>query len=180
MPASQQANAYEVNAIGYQWWFRFEYPTEQATVQGNQKMPLVAANELVIPAGRPVRVNLRTTDVIHSFWIPKLAGKVDMVPGRAQQKLGLQAAIAQRVELAVSREIDGQLAGVYTGRPALFRPAELFVHPRADRTLIVDVFKELPIGNTREWLPRALEHDGLDSRVVLETFQARVVEVSTR
>ena len=90
VPASQQANAYEVNAIGYQWWFRFEYPTEQATVQGNQKMPLVAANELVIPAGRPVRVNLRTTDVIHSFWIPKLAGKVDMIPNRANS-LWLQA-----------------------------------------------------------------------------------------
>jgi cytochrome c oxidase subunit 2 len=83
VPAAEKDNAYEVNATGYQWWFRFEYPTEQATVQGTQKMPLVAANELVIPAGRPVRINLRTTDVIHSFWIPKLAGKVDMIPNRA-------------------------------------------------------------------------------------------------
>lgn len=83
IPVAQKQNAYEVNATGYQWWFRFEYPTEQATVQDAQKMPLVTANELVIPAGRPVRVNLRTTDVIHSFWIPKLAGKVDMIPNRA-------------------------------------------------------------------------------------------------
>lgn len=83
VPVNQKDNAYEVNATGYQWWFRFEYPTEQATVQGTQKMPLVTANELVIPAGRPVRINLRTTDVIHSFWIPKLAGKVDMIPNRA-------------------------------------------------------------------------------------------------
>jgi cytochrome c oxidase subunit II len=37
----------------------------------------------VIPAGRPVHINLRTIDVIHSFWIPKLAGKVDMMPNRA-------------------------------------------------------------------------------------------------
>ncbi len=83
VPVDQKENAYEVNATGYQWWFRFEYPTEQATVQGTQKMPLATANELVIPAGRPVRINLRTTDVIHSFWIPKLAGKVDMIPNRA-------------------------------------------------------------------------------------------------
>ena len=83
VPVEEQGKVYEVNATGYQWWFRFEYPTEQATVQGAQKMPLVAANELVIPAHRPVRVNLRTTDVIHSFWIPKLAGKVDMIPNRA-------------------------------------------------------------------------------------------------
>jgi len=43
----------------------------------------VTGNELVIPARRPVRVNLRTVDVIHSFWVPKLAGKVDMIPNRA-------------------------------------------------------------------------------------------------
>ncbi len=78
-----KGQVYEVNATGYQWWWRFEYPTEQATVDGSVKMPLVAANELVIPAGRPVRINLRTMDVIHSFWVPKLAGKVDMIPNRA-------------------------------------------------------------------------------------------------
>jgi len=47
------------------------------------KAPLVTGNELVIPAGRPVRIQLRTVDVIHSFWVPKLAGKVDMIPNRA-------------------------------------------------------------------------------------------------
>jgi cytochrome c oxidase subunit II len=78
-----KGQVFEVNATGYQWWFRFEYPTEQAAAEGTTKLPLVAANELVIPAGRPVRINLRTMDVIHSFWIPKLAGKVDMIPNRA-------------------------------------------------------------------------------------------------
>jgi cytochrome c oxidase subunit 2 len=72
-------NAYEINATGYQWWWRFEYPTAQITGAG----ALVAANELVIPANQPVRINLRTTDVIHSFWVPKLGGKVDMIPNRA-------------------------------------------------------------------------------------------------
>jgi cytochrome c oxidase subunit 2 len=72
-------NAYEVTAIGYQWWFKFEYPSVQINGAGT----FVTANELIIPVGQPVRVNLRTTDVIHSFWVPKLGGKVDMIPNRA-------------------------------------------------------------------------------------------------
>ena len=86
VPEEQRDNAYEITAVGYQWWFKFEYPNEQIDGVG----PLVTANELVIPAGRPVRVNLRTVDVIHSFWVPKLAGKVDMIPNRGNH-LWLQA-----------------------------------------------------------------------------------------
>lgn len=86
VPVEQKANSYTVNAVGFQWWFRFEYPDEQIQGVG----PLVTSNELVIPAGRPVRVNLRSMDVIHSFWIPKLAGKVDMIPNRGNL-LWLQA-----------------------------------------------------------------------------------------
>lgn len=78
VPEAEQATAYEVTATGLQWWFKFEYPKEQIDGAGS----LFTANELVIPAGRPVRVNLRTNDVIHSFWVPKLAGKVDMIPNR--------------------------------------------------------------------------------------------------
>jgi cytochrome c oxidase subunit 2 len=84
VPESERANAYEINAVGYQWWFKFEYPSELAPVNdAGAKAPLVTGNELVIPAGRPIRIQLRTVDVIHSFWAPKLAGKVDMIPNRA-------------------------------------------------------------------------------------------------
>ncbi|MBI5690983.1 MAG: cytochrome c oxidase subunit II [Verrucomicrobia bacterium] len=84
LPEPERKNAYAVTATGYQWWFKFEYPNEQAAVDNTgTKAPLVTGNELVIPAGRPVRINLRTVDVIHSFWVPKLAGKVDMIPNRA-------------------------------------------------------------------------------------------------
>lgn len=79
VPEAEKANAYTVNAVGYQWWFRFEYPNEQIQNVGQ----LITSNELVIPAGRPVHVNLRSMDVIHSFWVPRLAGKVDMIPNRA-------------------------------------------------------------------------------------------------
>ena len=86
VPEADKANAYEVTATGYQWWFKFEYPNETAqTLDSNGKLvnaALATGNELVIPAGRPVHINLRTDDVIHSFWIPKLAGKVDMMPNR--------------------------------------------------------------------------------------------------
>ena len=86
VPEEEKATAYEVTATGLQWWFKFEYPKEQIDGVGS----LFVANELVIPAGRPVRVNLRTSDVIHSFWVPKLAGKVDMMPNRGNH-LWLQA-----------------------------------------------------------------------------------------
>jgi len=86
VPEEEKADAYEVTATGYQWWFKFEYPNEAAqTPDPTGKLvaaPLTTGSELVIPAGRPVHINLRTVDVIHSFWAPKLAGKVDMVPNR--------------------------------------------------------------------------------------------------
>ncbi|MCF7688589.1 MAG: cytochrome c oxidase subunit II [Cephaloticoccus sp.] len=85
-PEEQKANVYEIAATGYQWWFKFSYPAEQIDGVGS----LTTANELVIPAGRPVRISLRTVDVIHSFWVPKLAGKVDMIPNRGNH-LWLQA-----------------------------------------------------------------------------------------
>ncbi len=86
VPEAEKANAYEVTATGYQWWFKFDYPNETAqTPDSTGKLvnaPLTTGTELVIPAGRPVHINLRTVDVIHSFWIPRLSGKVDMVPNR--------------------------------------------------------------------------------------------------
>ncbi len=83
VPEEERANAMDVTATGYQWWFKFEYPTEMVPQPAGGEAPLVTGNELIVPAGIPVRVHLRTVDVIHSFWIPKLAGKVDMMPNRA-------------------------------------------------------------------------------------------------
>lgn len=79
VPEAQKGNSYEITATGLQWWFKFDYPSEQINGVGT----LTTSNELVIPAGRPVRINVRSSDVIHSFWVPKLAGKVDMIPNRA-------------------------------------------------------------------------------------------------
>lgn len=67
-----EGDVYRITATGYQWWFKFDYPGDG----------VVTANEMVIPAGRPVRIELRTSDVGHSFWIPRLAGKIDMIRNR--------------------------------------------------------------------------------------------------
>jgi cytochrome c oxidase subunit 2 len=82
VPEAEKGNALDVTATGYQWWFKFEYNTEMVKLPTGGETPLVTGNELVVPAGRPIRVHLRTIDVIHSFWVPKLAGKVDMIPNR--------------------------------------------------------------------------------------------------
>jgi cytochrome c oxidase subunit 2 len=65
-------NALEVNVIGHQWWWEFEYP----------EYGIETATELHIPEDRPVYLSLISADVIHSFWVPQLNGKRDAVPGR--------------------------------------------------------------------------------------------------
>lgn len=84
VPEAEKADAIDVTAYGYQWWFKFEYDKQPIkNADGSDGANLVTGNELVVPVGKPIRVHLRTVDVIHSFWIPKLSGKVDMIPNRA-------------------------------------------------------------------------------------------------
>ncbi|MBL40523.1 MAG: cytochrome c oxidase subunit II [Chloroflexi bacterium] len=64
-----------INAVGHQWWFEFNYPSEE----------VVTSNELHIPEDTDIIVKIESQDVLHSFWIPKIAGKVDMVPNHENQ-----------------------------------------------------------------------------------------------
>jgi len=74
MPPSPPAMTVQV--IGHTWWWEVHYP-------GQAPGDLVTvANELHIPVGQPVRLELSTADVIHSFWFPQLAGKTDLIPGQ--------------------------------------------------------------------------------------------------
>jgi cytochrome c oxidase subunit 2 len=70
-------NAVEVTAVGHQWWFEFVYPGI-----GQAEASLVTAGDMYIPVGRPVRITLQSVDVIHNFWVPRLAGKTYMIPGK--------------------------------------------------------------------------------------------------
>lgn len=64
--------ALEVEVVGHQWWWEFRYP----------ELGIVTANEAHVPVGRPVALRMTSADVIHSFWVPRLGGKRDVMPGR--------------------------------------------------------------------------------------------------
>ena len=70
--ASKPANAINVTVTARQWWWEYNYTD----------LGVVTANELHMPVGQPLEITLIGADVIHSFWVPSLAGKTDVVPGR--------------------------------------------------------------------------------------------------
>jgi cytochrome c oxidase subunit 2 len=73
--APQMSDAATINITGRQWWWQVEYVD---TLPSNR---FRTANEILIPVGRPVVVNVTSRDVIHSFWVPNLHGKRDLIPG---------------------------------------------------------------------------------------------------
>jgi cytochrome c oxidase subunit II len=94
MDEPDDEDAITVQVIGHRWWFEYEYDAEAFGLDQS----IYTANELVIPAGVPVRLEMTAADnqrspdrgVVHSFWIPRLAGKQDLVPGQTTF-LNLQA-----------------------------------------------------------------------------------------
>ncbi len=80
VPTNPGADALHVEIVGHQFWYEIRYPDEG----------VVTANELHLPVGRQVALSLTSADVIHSFWVPPLAGKLDMMPARTNT-LVLQA-----------------------------------------------------------------------------------------
>lgn len=102
-----------------------------------------------------------------------------MLVGRIDRWLALDDFVRERF---LVRRGDAPVTGVYTGVPAVFHPGDLLL-PDQDgrvpsRVLIVDIFKDYPIGNSRTWLPRAIAEDGLQPITLLETPQLRVLEIS--
>ena len=73
-----------IELTGHQWWWAARY------ADGEPRQRFVTANELHVPVGRAVTLKLRTADVIHSFWVPQLHGKRDLIPARTNE-LTLQA-----------------------------------------------------------------------------------------
>ncbi len=81
-PDPRSGNALFVTVVGRQWWWEYTYE-----YYNGQKYGFTTANELHVPAGdgttaRPVYLTLKSADVCHSFWVPRLAGKTDLIPGR--------------------------------------------------------------------------------------------------
>lgn len=70
------ANTLAIDVIGWQWWWEFRYP-----VDGGADT-VVTANEIHVPVGTPVLLRITAADVLHSFWVPQMGGKRDLIPGR--------------------------------------------------------------------------------------------------
>jgi len=111
----QPAGALEVTVVGNQWWWEIRYP----------KLGIVTANELHVPVSdaanpTPTFITLQSVDVIHSFWVPQLAGKMDVIPNKTNRVW-----------------IDPRTPGTYVGQCAEFCGVQhglmlltVVVHPR--------------------------------------------------
>jgi len=110
-------DALEVTVVGNQWWWEIRYP----------RLGIVTANELHVPVSDPVRptptfITLQSADVIHSFWVPQLAGKMDVIPNKTNRVW-----------------IDPHTPGTYVGQCAEYCGTqhawmllEVIVHPREE------------------------------------------------
>ena len=76
MARAADSPALEIEVVANQWWWEVRYMSPEPS------RIIRTANELHLPVGVPVRITLKSNDVIHSFWIPNLAGKQDLIPGR--------------------------------------------------------------------------------------------------
>jgi cytochrome c oxidase subunit II len=113
-PPSPKTTAMTINVIGHQWWWEVRYSGSRA----------VTANEIHIPTDTRVNVVATTADVIHSFWVPALNRKIDMIPGR-QNRVLLYASRPGRYRGQCSQFCGLQHANmamyVFAQKPAAFR-----------------------------------------------------------
>ena len=75
LPRPSASPVFSIDVTAHQWWWEVSYPQSSAGMRH-------VANEIHIPAGKPVDIRVRSADVIHGFWVPRLGGKIDAVPGR--------------------------------------------------------------------------------------------------
>jgi len=80
---SGQGRTLEVKVVGHQWWWEFDYTNDN----------IVTADELVVPVNTVIHTTLESNNVIHSFWIPQITGKTDVVPGHNNDKVFLASTI---------------------------------------------------------------------------------------
>ncbi len=91
-------DAITVKAVGYQWYWGYEYPdhgvevvsnmlTEEQAAASGEPFQLAADNRMVVPAGVPLRIQTTAADVIHAFAVPSLWFKLDAVPGRLNERM---------------------------------------------------------------------------------------------
>jgi cytochrome c oxidase subunit 2 len=102
-----------MDVTGHQWWWEVRY-----SEVGHPQLGFVTANEVHLPVGIPVRVRLHSADVIHSFWLPQIAGKTDVIPGQTNE-MWIEAR-----RPGVSRGMCGEYCGLQHAVMALNVTAE--------------------------------------------------------
>ena len=90
---TDQAASFRLQVIGHQWWWEVRY------LGDDPSLTFTTANEIHIPVGQAVQVTLTGLDVIHSFWVPALAGKTDVIPGQTNETW-----------------LEAQMPGIYRGQ----------------------------------------------------------------
>jgi cytochrome c oxidase subunit 2 len=128
-PADQVAPL-TIGINAHQWWWEADYRPHDS--EGN----FSTANEIHIPVGVPVRLELRSADVIHSFWVPKLTGKTDVIPGRVN-----------------SMWIESNAPGIYRGQCAEYCGVE---HALMGFRVVAE-----PVANFRAWQTRQIQGPAL-------------------
>ena len=132
--ARKPVAALDVQVIGHQWWWEIRYP----------KLGIVTANELHVPVSQrgsrsPTFLDLRSADVVHSFWVPRLAGKTDLIPNKVN-----------------SMWIEPERTGLFLGQCAKYCGTQhakmllrVYVDTREDFDRWVKEQKELAANNPR-------------------------------
>jgi cytochrome c oxidase subunit 2 len=113
VPDTVPSEALEIEVVGHQWWWEVRYPAEAFTT----------ANEIHLPVGRPVAFRLTSADVIHSFWVPALGGKLDLLPERTN------TLILEADEPGRHRSLCAEFCGLQhalMGLDVVAEPAEAF------------------------------------------------------
>lgn len=100
--APSRPPALTVSVTAYDWWWKVDYRDP-----ANPARDFATANEIHIPVGEPVKIELRSADVIHAFWVPQLAGKTQTIPGRLNEQW-----------------IEADAPGVYRGQCSQFCGAQ--------------------------------------------------------
>jgi cytochrome c oxidase subunit 2 len=146
-----------VNVTGNQWWWEMDYPVQEGC--GGIATPIVTSGQLVIPVETNVLVRGTSRDVIHSFWIPRLNGKKDMVPGRVQ-----------------TVRLEADEPGIYAGQCAEFCGLS---HSLMRARAVAVTEEEFSAWISAQQQPAAQPAEGSEAAAGLEVFLNRCTQCHT-
>lgn len=121
---TESGEAFHVDVVAHRWWWEFRYPK-----LGDEARTM---NEIHVPAGVPVHLRLMSSDVIHAFWVPRVAGKLDAVPGKVNR-------------LRIQVDEPGRYAGVcaeFCGEGHALMPFTLVAHEKGEMDSVLAEIRE--------------------------------------